>query len=110
MKKFVLLTMQRSGSTWVIDYLNSHPKIVAYSEMFLENAHDKPKYGGAKDKIFWSSYLAKNREHNKLIKEKKILNQYLDSLFACEQAQQAIGFKLMYGQAGALPDLNDYLK
>jgi len=32
---FVLLSTQCSGSTWMIDMLNSHPKVVAYSVLFI---------------------------------------------------------------------------
>ena len=60
MVKFVMLTTQRSGSTWVIDMLNSHPRVVAYSELFLETSKERPVWGGAKDVLL---YNADRRRH-----------------------------------------------
>jgi LPS sulfotransferase NodH len=106
--RFVLLSTQRSGSTWVIDMLNSHSRIAAYSELLLENARGTPEWGGAKDMPFFESFLdgyAKNN-HKEL---DNALFQYLDTVFEPRMSFEAIGFKLMYTQAGAYPDVVKYI-
>gem|GEM_PF-3850238 len=52
MVKFVVLTTQRSGFTWVIEMLNSHPCVVTYSELFLETSKERPVWGGLKTFCF----------------------------------------------------------
>jgi LPS sulfotransferase NodH len=107
--KFVLLSTQRSGSTWVIDMLNSHPHISAYSELFLENGRGTPTWGGAKDKVFWDTYLDEKRRTIGCSYTRELLFHYLDELYGPRDGVSAIGFKLMYGQAGAYPDLREYI-
>ena len=102
-RKFILFSKQRSGSTWVIDLLNSHPEIVGFAELFLYDMWGQPPVGGDAGILAWNSFLARyvtgsgeptRRERDRLY------NQYLDeSVFASRQASKAIGFKLMYNQA-----------
>lgn len=109
-RPFVLLSTQRSGSTWVIDMLNSHPAITAYSELLLENAHGKPEWGGAKDLGFWNDYYGTEHARCSDTPRRGLLYKYLDQVYAPRANCSAIGFKLMYGQFGAFPELFDYMK
>lgn len=106
---FIILSTQRSGSTWVVDMLNSHPAIMSYSELLLENGKGKPTWGGRKDFVFFHTYLEERKELLHKMGLKKVLFQYLDELYASRNAIKAVGFKLMYGQAGAYDGLLDYL-
>jgi LPS sulfotransferase NodH len=108
--KFVLLSTQRSGSTWVIDMLNSHPAVIAYSELLLEGASGRPKWGGAKDRDFWNDYFETARARRPSMDRRDLLFEYLDSVYAARNDCRAIGFKLMYGQFGAFPELLDYME
>ena len=56
MTNFVVLSTQRSGSTWVVDMLTSHPRVVAYSELFMHGGEGKPKWSGAQDLQYWQTY------------------------------------------------------
>jgi len=107
--RFVLFTTQRSGSTWTIDMLNSHPAVIAYSELFLEGGEGTPTWGGAKDVVFWNTHLARERAKSRETHARQILFEYLDSLYALRDGISSVGFKLMYGQAGAEPSLIDYM-
>jgi LPS sulfotransferase NodH len=107
--KFVLLSTQRSGSTWVVDMLNSHVQVTAYSELLLEKGQGKPTWGGAKDLPFWSTYLSERRHGRAGPSTKAIFFEYLDEVFAPRDGVRAAGFKLMYGQAGAHDHLGGYL-
>ena len=107
-RPFVLLSTQRSGSTWVIDMLNSHPSIVTYGELLLEDGRGRPPFG-AQDRMFLQSY---GLAHNYLPGSqfgKGFLFQYLDNIFETRPGISATGFKLMYGQYGAFPHLQEYM-
>src|SRR5688572_14677903 len=98
---FVLLSTQRSGSTWVVDMLNSHPAIAAYSELFLEGGRGTPSWGGGKDIVFWHTYIESKRAQADGDQTTDLLYEYLDDLYRPRAALRAIGFKLMYGDAAA---------
>lgn len=108
-QKFIILSTQRSGSTWVVDMLNSHKAILSYSELLLENAEGKPIWGGCKDQEFFNSYLKAEKQRHQNINVQDCLFDYLDKLYAKRDGIEAIGFKLMYGQAGAYGVIIDYL-
>ena len=101
---FLLLSTQRSGSTWMIDMLNSHAKVVAYSELFIGGGRGFPKWGGATDIPLWETY----RDAHAGDVEELILERYLDLLFG-ERNNQAVGFKLMYEQESAYPGILRHL-
>jgi LPS sulfotransferase NodH len=91
---FVVLSTQRSGSTWVVDMLESHPRVVAYSELFMHGGEGTPKWGGEKDLAYWQTYA---RGKNRLAKP-YWLWKYLGQAYRERPAVDAIGFKLMYSQ------------
>jgi LPS sulfotransferase NodH len=108
-RKFVLFAKQRSGSTWVIDLLNSHPAVVGYSELFLDDMWGKPPVGGNRGIDSWNSFLARfvtrtGSEPDRAAR-KVLYREYLDhQVFSADtvpgaEAAQAIGLKLMYNQA-----------
>lgn len=105
---FILYSTQRSGSTWVVDMLNSHPHVRAYSELFLAGGRGRPQWGGAKDLIFWETYVQRMRTEGAGPDIDSLLFRYLDELYRGTDQVSAIGFKLMYGQAGAHPKIMDY--
>jgi len=101
--KFILLTTQRTGSTWVIDMLHSHPQIVAYSELFLAAGEgERPSWGGAKDLVFWHTFRERAccGSHPVGGDEPRLLRAYLDQVFAPRPGVRAVGFKVMYEQLG----------
>jgi LPS sulfotransferase NodH len=91
---FVVLSTQRSGSTWVVDMLESHPRVVAYSELFMHGGEGKPKWGGEKDLPYWQTY---SRGKSRVTKP-YLLWKYLGEAFRERPGIDAVGFKLMYSQ------------
>ncbi len=115
--KFVVLSSQRSGSTWLSDVLNGHPGINAYGELFLPPKTDRP--GGAAIATTRSAdteaYL-KERLHDF---PKYLANPpqgpripvwgpaaYLNKLY---RQQGAVSFKLMYTQLVMFPSIWIYI-
>ena len=99
---FVLLAKQRSGSTWVIDLLNSHPQMIAFSELFLDDAWGHPAVGGDKSIRTWNSYGALHPGHGRWHRT-KLYFRYLDEEVHCarDDGRAAAGYKLMYNQAAS---------
>jgi LPS sulfotransferase NodH len=101
---FVVLSTQRSGSTWMIDMLNSHSGVVAYSELFISGGRGFPKWGGATDIPLWEAY----RQGHAGEPGERVLQRYLERIFEPRQ-DRAVGFKLMYEQERAYPGILRYL-
>jgi len=101
--KFVVLTSQRSGSAWLISTLNMINDSTAYSELFL----DRKRIPGEKK---WDSDFAYPRfiekKHNGLALRPFSVFSYLKGLY---QNPGAVGFKLMYSQLRAYPEILFYL-
>jgi len=93
--KYVLLTSQRSGSTWVCDLLNRHPSIACggpfaknpheerVSELLIAYSYKHQREGGLWN-VTWPQY-------------KESLDKAYDSV-CTENPNPSIGFKLMYNQ------------
>ena len=96
MTNFVVLSTQRSGSTWVVDMLTSHPRVVAYSELFMHGGEGTPKWGKEKDLPYWQTY-SRGKTGGRLARP-YWLWKYLGEAFQERPEIDAIGFKLMYSQ------------
>lgn len=97
MTPFVLLSTQRTGSTWAIDMLDSHPRVVAYAELFMHGAEGRPRWGGETDLVFWRTYLEQHGTPSSRLARARLLWRYLGLVYGREDADAA-GFKLMYSQ------------
>ncbi len=95
MTKFVVLSTQRSGSTWVVDMLTSHPRVVAHSELFMHGGKGTPRWG-QKDLAYWQTY-ASDKPGGRAARP-YWLWRYLEEAFHERPGVDAIGFKLMYSQ------------
>jgi LPS sulfotransferase NodH len=101
---FCILTTQRSGSTWLVSLLDSHPQIKAFSELFIGEtfAHQSDEY------LAWSDEsLSLFYEFAKMHPEMgpfKVF-QYLETLSHYSGTHHAIGFKLMYNQLAQQPEI-----
>jgi len=74
--------------------LTSHPRVVAYSELFMHGGEGKPKWSGAQDLPYWQTY---SRGKHRLTKPYWLLH-YLGEAYREREGVDAIGFKLMYSQ------------
>jgi len=94
--RFVVLSTQRSGSTWVVDMLTSHPRVVAYSELFMHGGEGTPRWGQEKDLPYWQTF-ARDKSGGRATRP-YWLWRYLGEAFRERPDVDAIGFKLMYSQ------------
>jgi LPS sulfotransferase NodH len=100
MTKFMVVSTQRSGSTWVVDLLNSHPEVVCYGALFLPR-HSMPPAGAA-DRPRFAAYLAERHPGARRRDAMRLAWNYLDELYG-QEASGAVGFKFMYSQFSAHP-------
>lgn len=104
MIKFVVLSTQRSGSTFLATSLSSHPRIHCYEEIFLCTNHDPETY-----LTYRTASLNRRLAH--LFQRKQLIDEYLLDLYtANEHSGDAVGFKLMYPQIRQLPEIVAWIK
>jgi LPS sulfotransferase NodH len=101
---FVVLTFPRSGSTWLMNMLDSHPEIAAYDELFLGGEGVQPR---AEDQLAFASYLERVPEPTRRFRLPHRI-AYLRSVYRERPGVRAVGFKLVYGQVSANPGLLQY--
>jgi LPS sulfotransferase NodH len=101
---FVVLSTQRSGSTWVVDMLDSHPRVSCYGELLLPEGTGRHPVG-AQDTVPLSDVL-RERRRGWLARHLEGW-RYLDRLY--RGPAESIGFKLMYAQVRTFPWLPVYL-
>lgn len=98
---FVVLTTQRSGSTWFTELLYNNPEIKAYSEVFLYNPRVNRPWNYLLPKFRFYEF----RQHNKGIRP-FITIKYLNYLSNEGLKEDRIfGFKLMYNQLLQFPEI-----
>jgi LPS sulfotransferase NodH len=101
---FVVFTSPRTGSSWLIDLLDSHPQIAAYAELFLPGDRSTPDYGSLDLPRFETTLEARRR-----ITRIPSRLAYLRRVFARRDGVGAAGFKLMYGHPEVHSGLLPYL-
>jgi LPS sulfotransferase NodH len=98
--KFVVLTSQRSGSTWLIDLLDRLPSATAYGELFLPEVREWD--AGSQNYPRFIEWIAGRPAAFRLFS----VFAYLNGLY---RRQGAVGFKLMYSQLRMFPEILPYL-
>ena len=91
--KFLILTRSRSGSNFLVDLLNSHSKVLCYSELFSPSGVTHwgvPGYGA---KQFKSESVRRLKEEDPV----KFMTQYVYK--TAPGWISAVGFKLFYNHA-----------
>ena len=95
--RFVLLSTQRSGTSWLMERLASHPEIGAYGELLLADRRGWPDWPpGAGDRPFYETYLEERGKPTCRWSAHRHLYAFLDYLYRPRSNFRAIGFKLMY--------------
>lgn len=90
MIKFAIITQQRSGSNLLRSFLNQHPDIYCYGEMFSPSGTVKDNFFKDKDLIVKIAFY--HKEQNKNIED------YLNYLFSSAKKYNAVGIDLKYNQ------------
>ena len=97
MTRFVVLSTQRSGSTWVVDMLTSHPRVVAYSELFMHGGAGHAAVGAGEGSPVLADVHRATRAA--AVSSRPVhLWRYLGQALEERPGVDAIGFKLMYSQ------------
>ena len=96
--KFCIVTTQRTGSSWLISLLNSHPRIRAFDEPFLYRKI-RPNW---KEEGFLSFY---NFRHQFKLHRPLVTFRYMNAMYSFAENFEAVGFKLMYNQLLMFPEI-----
>ena len=99
-KKFCVISTQRSGSTWLIQLLNSHHQIKSFdAEPFLDRTYKKESFY---DDVFVPYQYFK--QNSKTLRPRTMF-KYLDILEQYDrESHDTIGFKIMYNQVIRNPE------
>jgi LPS sulfotransferase NodH len=100
--KFVVLTTNRSGSTWLMSTLNSLPHVTAQGELFLPKARGSERRW---DSDFACPRFIETKSAGLTLRPFSVF-AYLDTLYS---TPGTVGFKLMYKQLGLYPEILAYL-
>lgn len=106
-KPFVVYTSPRTGSTWLIDTLASHPAISAHGELLHPEGRGTPGYGSA-DVRYFGGYLEERPPWSRRLRSLEQI-RYLRRLLTPGPGTGAIGLKLMYRQSADNPAVLPYL-
>jgi LPS sulfotransferase NodH len=93
---FVVLTTQRSGSSWLVDLLNDHPNVVAYGELFRVTDATIPPYGATSFPRFEVVVPRAAYSVSNVLVGRRYA--YVRGLARAHRDAHAVGFKLMYDQ------------
>jgi LPS sulfotransferase NodH len=99
--KFVVLTTNRSGSTWLMSTLNSLPCVTAQGELFLPRVRASERRW---DSDFACPRFIETKFEGLAVRPFSVFS-YLDDLYS---TPGAVGFKLMYKQLGLYPEIMAY--
>ncbi len=112
--QFIILTTQRTGSTFLTHLLLSHPQIECYSELFQKNLVNRSKRSKVAKhfEIGYEKYRKKSltRQINHKFFRTKLINRYLTEIYTSSMDVKAIGFKFMYSQDAMLPEVLQWVK
>lgn len=98
--KYVILTTGRSGSSWLMEMLNSHPAIGGYGELF--STRYKTTYPQTQAALYrdpggvphFGAYLAEHGAKPLIVPVVGV--RYMAQLYAPREGLEAVGFRLMY--------------
>jgi hypothetical protein len=100
--KFCTLTFPRSGSTWFMSLLHSHPQIGTYGEQFLDRI---PKLAWYNELFLPGERFCQFRDSTRWIRPWSTF-RYLETLIGNFSGEyDALGFKLMYQQLLRKPEI-----
>lgn len=110
MTKFVLLSTQRSGTSWLIERLAKHPRVGGYGELLLHARGYSGLPTGAEDRPYFTTFLEERGARDGILDRHRYLNEFLDYIYTPRRDLQAIGFKVMYHQALRYPQILAYFR
>jgi hypothetical protein len=113
-QRFVLLSTQRSGTSWFMERMAAHPELGAYGEILLPDRSLRGDWSnwppGADDRLFYTSYLKERGSRWLRLRWHVELFRYLDYIYEPRRELRSIGFKLMYDRLLRYPETLAYLR
>jgi hypothetical protein len=110
--RFVILGIQRTGTTWIRTTLDSHPAILTLGEVFLHSHGRFPfrRKAGLDVQQNYRSYIEKSarRRVQHWFNRPALVADYLQHLYT-QPGYDAIGFKLMRTHCKMFPTVVPYL-
>jgi LPS sulfotransferase NodH len=100
--RFVVFTTQRSGSTWLMSVLNAFENVSAHGELFLRRPRSPDRRWDSD--FAYPRYIESRSQHGRF--RPLSVFSYLSELYS---SPGAVGFKLMYSQTLAFPEILPYL-
>lgn len=98
-KRFVIVTWPRSGSTWLGELLESHPGITCFSDIFAHDHYGHTPDGGNQNVVSWDSYSAMKLPQLRRKERLQLYFRYFDEeVFHSKHGTPTVGFRLMYLQ------------
>jgi LPS sulfotransferase NodH len=99
---FVIFTTQRSGSTWLASVLNGFDGVIAHDELLLRRKRStEPRWDS---EFAYPRYVESEGRYGRL--RPFSVFSYLNALYA---SRRWVGFKLMYSDVKAYPEVLPYL-
>ncbi len=108
MVRFIILSTQRSGSTWLVESLTSHPSVVCHGELFIQRPRQPTPPWGARGASVFEAYRSSLPWYRR--RSAAAVSRYLDGIYSFPPGVVAVGFKLMYGQLEHHPALMGELR
>ena len=100
---FVILTTQRSGSSWLVDLLDDHPALAVYGELFRVTDTTVSGHGATRVPNFEVMVGPSTFSTAPGLAPRRY--RYLRGLVRAHPRARAVGFKLMYDQTRDHPGL-----
>lgn len=104
---FVLVTVQRSGSTYLASVLSQVPGVFCADELFIASE------GGLKDGFFygfWRDCIARDALNLLPSRGRAVVEAYLDAVWASRPGLAAQGFDIKYNQLSQVRGLKSALR
>ncbi|MEL4893929.1 Stf0 family sulfotransferase [Crocosphaera sp. Alani8] len=112
--KFIILTTQRTGSTFLAHLLSSHNQIECYSELFQKDLVNRSKRAKVAKhfEIGYEKYKNKSiiAKINHQFFPKQLINKYLTEIYTSPTHVNAVGFKFMYSQDRMIPEVLQWVR
>lgn len=110
LKKFVIITLPRSGSTVLVKTLDKHPQIFCAGELFYFHGkiyHSECQFPFLRIKMFGHKINYLLNFPNVVLRLKSFMNRFFNNQ---KSEFEAVGFKMMYQHILYMPGIMNYLK
>lgn len=110
LKKFVIITLPRSGSTVLVKTLDNHPQIFCAGELFYFHGkiyHTECQFPFWKIKILGNKINYLINFPNVVLRLRRFMNNFYNNQ---ETGYNAVGFKMMYQHILYMPGIMRYLE